>query len=411
MSPAELNAILEAEHPAAAALLSPLGRRAALPLGIPQQSAQAAHCARRASIGQITRGDGTPIGLPSLLTAFANLSPRDTLLYAPQPGIAALREAWRQHAGLAGWSLPVVVGGLTHGLSLCADLFCDPERPLLLASPYWDNYDNIATMRLGARIETWPFYGPDGRFGVADLAALLARQTGPATVVLNFPSNPSGYSPFPDEVEALVRVIRAHPHPLCVVCDDAYHGLWYEPETYRRSVYFALAEAVDPERVLVAKVDGASKELVFFGGRVAFLTFSARGAAGEALAEKAAAVLRGTVSSVSAPAQHAVLRALRSPTLAAEQAEVVGVLARRYRRLKTELDAKGLRHFCFNSGFFALLPVREGQDCEQVRRRLIAEQSTGVIAVPGANALRVAFSSVEEDDIPDLVTRIAAGLG
>ncbi len=405
MSPAELNAILEREHPAARALLSPLGERAALPLGIPQQAAQSAHCERQATIGQITSGTGLPLALPSLAAHFSDLDLRVALLYAPQHGILALRQAWQEHASTP--DLPVVTCGMTHGLSITADLFTAPNRPIVVATPYWDNYDTIATMRTGAPIVTYPFYNADHRFNVDGLARTLDGIAGPATVLLNFPNNPTGYSPWREEGAAIVAMLTSRKGPLCVVCDDAYHTLYFDEGMYGKSLFHALAAAADSSRLLVVKVDGATKELVFFGGRVGFLSFSASGAGSKALNEKAAAILRGTISSVSAPAQSVVLAALRSPSIAAEQARVVGVLRTRFKALKAALTARNLRFHPFNSGCFALLPVPDGQDAEAIRHRLIAECSTGVIAVPAANALRVAFCSIEEADIPDLVDRLA----
>lgn len=414
MTPSELETLLNDGHPGALRLLSPLGRRAAMPLGIPQQSEQANGVLRNATIGQITGGDGRPLALPSLQRHFSGFSDSRTLLYAPQAGIAPLREAWSRRLALPAGvpaSLPVVTTGITHGISLVADLFTGPDVPVILGTPYWDNYEMIFTMRTGAPLVTYPFFDASWRFNLAGLAERLAGVRGPSVVLLNFPSNPTGYSPYPDEVEALVKLLAAHPHPLCVVCDDAYNGLFFDPGLYGKSVFAALAAALDPSRALACKVDGATKELVFFGGRVGFLTFSAGGAAGKALAEKAAAILRGTISSVSRPAQHAVLGALGSPTLADEQASVLGVLQARYDVLRAELARHGLAPWPFNSGCFALLALPAGQDAEQVRQRLIRDRSVGVIAVPSANALRIAFCSIEAEDIPDLVARIVAELG
>jgi aspartate/methionine/tyrosine aminotransferase len=414
MTPAELHSLLQDGHPGALRLLSPLGHRAAMPLGIPQQSEQARGALRKATIGQITDGAGRPLALPSLVRYYSGFPDTSSLLYASQYGLAPLREAWRRHLALPDSvpaSVPVVASGITHGLSLCADLFTGPDVPVVLGTPYWDNYDQIFTMRTGAPLVTYPFFGPDRRFNVAGLAATLARLDGPAMVLLNFPSNPTGYAPFPDEVAALVRLLAAHPHPVCIVCDDAYNGLFFDSALYGKSLYGALAAAVDNTRALVCKVDGATKELVFFGGRVGFLTFSANGTAGQALAEKAAAVLRGTVSSVSTPSQAAVLGALSSETLAMEHAAVVGVLAERYHALRDGLAQSGLEALPFNSGCFALLPLPDGQNAEAMRQRLLKEHSVGVIAVPSANALRIAFCSIEAGDIPDLVARIVVGLG
>jgi len=414
MTPAELHSLLQDGHPGALRLLSPLGNRAAMPLGIPQQSEQARGALRKATIGQITDGAGRPLALPSLARYYSGFPDTTSLLYAPQYGLAPLRDAWRRHLALPEGvpaSVPVVVSGITHGLSLCADLFTGPGVPVIVGTPYWDNYDQIFTMRAGAPLVTYPFFAPDRRFNVAGLAATLARLDGPAMVLLNFPSNPTGYAPFPDEVAAIVRLLAAHPHPLCIVCDDAYNTLYFDTELYGKSLYGALATAVDNTRALVCKVDGATKELVFFGGRVGFLTFSANGTAGQALAEKAAAVLRGTVSSVSTPSQTAVLGALSSATLAAEHAAVIGVLAARYHALRDALGQRGLEALPFNSGCFALLRLPDGQNAEAMRQRLLKEQSVGVIAVPSANALRIAYCSIEAADIPDLVARIVAGLG
>jgi aspartate/methionine/tyrosine aminotransferase len=399
--------ILRESHPAAARLLSPLGRRASLPLGIPQQTAEAARCERQAAIGQITTGAGHPLTLPALAHHFRDLDLRQAFLYAPTAGLPALREAWRARAQLPDTSLPIVTSGMSHGLSLVADLFGCEAHPLVAAAPHWDNYATIWTMRTGAPIHTFPFFEGEARFNTRGMGEVLDSLSGPATLLLNFPNNPTGYSPTREEAAAIVARIHAHPHPLAVLCDDAYAGYYFDENCVGRSLFADLARGADPRRLLVCKVDGATKELVFFGGRVGFLTFSAGGAAGAALVEKASAILRGTLSSVSAPAQAVVLAALADPDLARQEAQVHEVLARRYRALQRSLADEGVRAFPFNSGCFALLPLPAGTNAQAVRRRLIAEQSTGVIAVDEPSALRVAFCSIEEADIPDLVARIA----
>ncbi len=396
-------------------MLSQLGRRAALPLGIPFQAAQSRHCELQATIGEITDGAGRPLGLHAIEECFRGIDPRLALRYVPPAGLMSLREAWGRHHAAPGVpaSLPIVTAGVTQGLAVCADLFCGPDTPLILGLPYWDNYDVTFGLRTGCPIWTYDFYehgGSDARFNVAGLAAQLERVRGPAVVLLNFPNNPTGYSPGV-EVEDLVRVLLAHPHPLVVITDDAYHGYVYEPDILVESLYDRLAPLADPQRLLVCRVDGATKELVFFGGRVGFLTFSASGAAADVLVEKATTLIRGVLSSGPAPSQAAVLAALNSPDLAAQTAAVLDELRGRYLALKVALLAAGLRASPFNSGCFALLPLPATLDAEAVRQRLIHEQSVGVIAVPSANALRVAFCSVSAATYPELTRRIAAVVG
>ena len=407
MTPAQLNQILADHHPAARALLSPLGERAGLPLGIPQQSAQAKDCLRKATIGEITDSAGNPLVLPSLAQHYAGLDGRRAFRYAPQHGQPELRSLWRRRTIEEGVvaSLPVVTTGISHAISLVAELFSGPTHPLILGTPYWDNYDNLFTLRTGAPIRTFSTHNADGFFNLEALQKVLKALEGPASIILNFPTNPSGYSLRTVEVEPLLQLLCAHPHPLCVLLDDAYAGLHYEADVYRRSLYGELARRADPKKLLVCKADGATKELVFFGGRIGFLTFSADGPAGAALEEKAAALIRATISSVCAASQELVLEALKSPSLPAEVEKVRRILEGRYQALKAALIAENIPFAPFNSGCFAMLYVQE--DCELLRQRLIREQSVGVIAVPQANALRIAFCSMEEEDIPDLVQRIA----
>jgi aspartate/methionine/tyrosine aminotransferase len=411
--PAEsLNARLASLHPGALAMLSDMGRRAFLPLGIPQQAAQARHVLRKATIGEITDGTGQPLAIPSLARHFPTLDPRTALLYPPQYGLADLRTAWARLTAEAETptSVPVVTAGITHALALCGELFTGPEVPLIVGVPYWDNYELIFSLKTGCPIRTYPFFDENRRFNVKGLVETARAVGGRCCILLNFPSNPTGYSPYPDEVQALCEGLATLEHPVAIVCDDAYNGLFFDPKLYGHSVFGALARTLDPAQAVVCKVDGATKELVFFGGRVGFLSFSAAGEAGEILAEKAATLVRASISTVSAPSQAVVLDALLSPTLPAERAEMHAILARRYEALRKALEAHDLPAWPYNSGCFALLQLPEDLDCEAMRHKLIDEHSVGVIAVPQVNGLRVAFCSIEAEDIPDLVARIVRGI-
>ena len=211
MSEAErLNQILQRETPALARCLSPLGRQAAFPHGIPAQ--------------------GLHEGM--------------SFLYSPQQGHQSLREAWaaRQRL-LAGTpnkdsTLPIVTHGLTQGVSLVADLFADPDTQVLLPTPYWENYGLLFSMRARAQLVPFPLFTTTG-LDIDALTAALVRSVGRKVVlVCTFPGNPTGYAPTEDEVARIVEVISAHPGPMVVLCDDAYHGLIYEPGLMRRSLFW-----------------------------------------------------------------------------------------------------------------------------------------------------------------------------
>jgi len=55
----------------------------------------------------------------------------------------------------------------------------------------------------------------------------------------------------------------------------------------------------------------------------------------------------------------------------------------------------------FNSGYFMCVRLREGLDSEQFRKRLLEDEGIGVISIDSTD-IRIAFSSVEEEDIEKL---------
>ena len=414
---AALNDTLARHHPAAAACLSPLGQRLYFPRGIPSQSAEAKGCAINATIGQVTDGRGGALALPAILRGLGALDRDEAVLYTAQGGRRDLREQWAAHiaADAPGapvpTSLPVVAGGLTHGLALAAALFAGPDTPVLLPAPFWGNYTAIFERLHDARPLPYRLLreqrGPRGWLDTQDLHRAIQALDRPGVLVLNFPHNPLGYAPTKAEVPDLLAAIADSPQPLVVICDDAYQGMWWEDEVYAHSLFHAVA-GLDPARVLAVKVDGATKELFYFGGRVAFLTFGASGPAAAALEEKGRAIARATVSVVSSTSQAVMALALADPALPAQQEQVRDHLRRRYHALRQALDQAGLSAMPFNSGMFAV--VRVPGDPEALRQALLRE-GIGVVALPEIGALRLSYGSVATEDIPRLVQAIARHVG
>ena len=417
------QAIREAS-PALAESLSELGRQAAFPPDIPFQAAQARGKRYNATIGQITDGAGSALALPSLASALATLEPPDAnraLLYSPVEGIPELRRLWRDWQRRDGQerpsTLPAVTVGLTHGLSLAADLFADPGRPVAVAGPFWGNYRQVFALRRGARMVSAPAFR-SGDFQCEVFAEALEEvpSSEPAVAILNFPSNPGGYTPTREErrrlVASLVDVARRR--PLIAVCDDAYAGLVYEDEVPAESIFWDLIGA--HESLVPVKVDGGTKEFSFFGGRVGFLTFpfEPESAVAEALESKTKCLVRAAVGSPVATSQVILLRALRGSDMAREVEEVRRTLAGRYRTLRAALgrvDPSLLVVQPFNSGCFALVEVPQprGVGAEAVRRHLLDDLDTGVVAI-GERHVRIAFCSVAAEDLPEVVTRLEAGV-
>ena len=303
--------------------------------------------------------------------------------------------------------------GLTHGLSLVADLFAGPDRSVAVATPFWGNYRQTFCLRRGARLVTGPAYR-NGRFNAhAIVEALAGEEVGrPAVAILNFPSNPGGYSPTAAERRELVTGLleEAERRPLVVVLDDAYAGLVYEQDVPASSLFWELADR--HPNLAPIKVDGATKELRFFGGRVGFLTFALPpdGGAAAALESKLKCLLRATVGSPPSASQVALIKTLRAGETQREIDEIRERLAARYRVLAgalSEVDRELIEPLPFNSGCFALVELKQGLglDADQVRRELLQRYDTGLIAI-APRYLRIAFCSVRRPALPELVSRL-----
>ncbi len=413
----KLNSILKTEHPAALAVMTDLGKRLYFPKGVPVQAGQAkkAGCPFNATIGELKGEDGKALPLPSMSETIVGLSEEEAFLYQAQGGRVDLRQAWARHIATEvpadGASLPVACMGLTHGLSICADLFVDSNTDVLLPSPRWGNYDVIFGMRPQGRIHNYSVMKEteDVRasvFNVEGIRAQLQKIEQKGVLVLNIPSNPVGYTPTPKEISELVSVIEESDKPLVIVLDEAYKGMEWEESSVQGSVVKAFA-GLNPDRFLVVKVDGATKELFFFGGRIGFVTFLCNPKAAPVLEEKVIASIRSTVSALPSPSQAMVLRALQSDSLDAEVMKIRGLLRRRYQTLKEAMDARQVPYFPFNSAFFVL--IRTPNDAEEMRQYLLGK-GVGVVSVPSEQAIRVSYSTVSIDSIPQMINIIADAL-
>jgi len=413
----ELNDTIQNEAPALFRLLSELGRELYFPKGILTQTAEANQKAHRynATIGE-ARAEGHAMGLPSILRHFTELDADEVLPYAPSAGRADLRVAWREelrekNPSLSGVavSLPVVTCGITHGLSTIADMFCDPGDVLLVPDKLWGNYLLVFGVKRGAEAVRYPLLRLEGGLDLEGFERVLRQHTprGKVLVLFNFPNNPTGYSLTPSEADRLCEVLVAAAESGCdivAMCDDAYFGLFFDEAVLKESLFTRLAAA--HPRILAVKLDGASKEDFAWGLRVGFLTYGIAGGAGayEALEKKTAGCIRGTISNSSNVAQQLVLRAMKDPAYKAQKEEKFALLRRRAEKVREVLaDPKFTRvwrPYPFNSGYFMCLRL-EHLNAEAFRLRLLEEYGVGVISTSDTD-VRVAHSSVDEKDIPDL---------
>ncbi|OHD31198.1 MAG: hypothetical protein A2Y31_13840 [Spirochaetes bacterium GWC2_52_13] len=401
-------------------VLSEYGRRAYFPKGIvaqSQEAASAAHVANATAGVALDHGHYMTHGMFSRLDAV--VSSDDMVSYAPTAGDPALRKLWwdemvRKNPLLAGssCSLPIVTAGLTHAIAIAADLFLDAGDTVVVPSPCWDNYEQIFSVRHGCTIQSPSLFDANRRFSLEALGSTLdGIVSDKIFLLLNFPNNPTGYTPTRLEMEGirdlLVDLAQAGKR-LVVVVDDAYFGLFHDENACRYSLFSLLWNA--HENLLAVKCDAATKESLVWGFRVGFITYAAHGLTERhyhAMVQKTMGVIRSSVSSCSRVSQSLLLAAMRHEAYGAETKRVSDEMARRYGSVRESIltwkDSVALLPLPFNSGYFCTFAC--AGDAESLRRYLLENHGIGTVSI-GKDLLRIAYSGVDAELLPHMIDTV-----
>lgn len=414
----ELNSILEGSI--ASDLLSDFGKRFYFPKGIVAQSAEAKKKATRfnATVGMAT-SKGKPMFLNSVREQIPDLSESDVFPYAPTPGVLDLRNKWREemdekNPSLAGknTSVPIVTTGLTHGLSVLGDMFLDKGDTIVFPDMFWGNYRLIFEGRNQADIVTFPFFTENGGMNISGFEKALTDAPGnKVAFVLNFPNNPTGYTPTVEDggriIELLLKLAKGGKKILAIT-DDAYFGLFYEEESLKESLFGRLADL--HENILAVKIDGVTKENFAWGFRIGFLTYASKNLSSDcltALTTKTGGAIRASISNSNKMAQSLILKSFASGSYNSEKDTGFKILKERYlkvRDLVKSFDADSpLSALPFNSGYF--MTFLYSGNSEKLRVHLLDEYGIGTISIQG-KYLRIAYSSVELENLDELYTLI-----
>ena len=410
----ELNKIIIEKNPTVFELLSERGKNIFFPKkGILGQTAEAKGTKINATIGAAIEDDGTPMRLETLASKI-NLDPSLVFPYAPSFGRPDIRAKWKSMiveknpSIKTELSLPVVTNALTHGISMAGYLFADETDEIIVPDLFWGNYNLTLTNAYGTKIGKFNLF----KNGAFDLGAFEAKlnegEVGKKLLILNFPNNPSGYTPTVDEQNSIVAIIKAAAekgNKLVTITDDAYFGLVYETGIASESIFSDLCDL--HENVLAVKVDGATKEDYVWGFRVGFMTYGIKGGDAElygALEAKTAGAIRGNISNAANISQSLLLAAFNSPEYAEQKAAKYNIMKARYDAVKSALtDEKYLKYFSaipYNSGYFMCIQLANGLNADEVRKVLIEKYSIGTIAL--GSVLRIAYSAVAAKDVKEL---------
>ncbi len=415
----ELNAQLEGT--VIARLLSEYGLRSYFPKGIVAQSGEAKKRAHRynATVGMAYSG-GSPVMLPAAQELLDHFTPAEAVAYSPTAGVPKLRDLWEKeiatkNPSLAGaaHSKPVVTAGLTNGIFQLAELFVDPGDYVVMPDMFWGNYRLILEGRNQAKLTTFSFFTEDMTFNTEGLAEVLRRNRdhGKIVLLLNFPNNPAGYAPTGEAAERIIEILVEEAEAgtdILAICDDAYFGLFYTDAVLKESLFARLASA--HERILAAKVDGATKEDFLWGMRVGFITMASKGLEErhyQAFEKKLTGSIRASISNSNTLGQNLVAKLLENPEYPAQKQAMFEDLKGRYEAMQTVIRQmppdSPLTPLPCNAGYFVSFDCAP-LDAEALRQELL-ERGIGTISIQG-RYLRVAFASVDREDVAPLFHEI-----
>ena len=401
---------------------SKLGENIILPQDVLIQSKETSAVvgAINATIG-IATANKKAMSLPSINKVITEISNSEYLPYSPTPGLPKIRELWKEKI-LADnptinkdyLSLPMVTTGITQGIDIAANLFSEKEDALLLPNLFWQNYAQIYTIKLGNNIYKYKQFDENNNFSIENFkSALYSIKEDKISLILNFPNNPTGYTPSDDELTKLVEVINifAKEHPskqLIIVSDDAYFGLFFE-ENHKTPTLSATYKLAENSNCLIVKLDGITKEFYSWGLRVGFITYYTKDdTLRKTLLEKTQGFLRSTTSSPSNLSQQIALRLLENKQALLEKEENDSIIQDRYNELKLAISKENLATLVtilpFNSGYFFTIKLPTTINAHEFRLKFLNEYKYGVYSMDGEH-IRIAFSCLDKELIPDLISK------
>ena len=401
---------------------SKLGENIILPQDVLIQSKETAAIpgAINATIG-IATSNKKAMALPSINKVITEINNSEYLPYSPTPGLPKMRELWKEKI-LADnpsinkdfLSLPMVTTGITQGIDIAANLFSESGDALLLPNLFWQNYAQIYTIKLGNKIYKYNQFDENNEFSISNFKeTLYSINEDKISLILNFPNNPTGYTPSDVELNSLVDVISTYAKEnknkqLIIVSDDAYFGLFFE-NNHKTPTLSATYKLAENENCLIVKLDGITKEFYSWGLRVGFITYYTKNdELRKILLEKTQGYLRSTTSSPSNLSQQIAVRLLDNKQSLEEKEINDKIIEERYNELKQAISTEQLdqlvRVLPFNSGYFFTIKLPSNINAHEFRLKFLNEYKYGVYSMDDEH-IRIAFSCLDKELIPELINK------
>jgi len=330
---------------------------------------------------------------------------------------------------------PVVTAGVTNGIFLCCSLLLNPGDFIISPNKRWGNYDNIVEKLIGAKIKSFDFFS-DKNFninGMKNAIYEISKVQEKIILILGFPNNPTGYIPNQEELEEILNALKEAQKtiskPIIILVDDAYEPYVYSKEVINRSIFYALHEL--KEDIIPIKLDGITKELLLYGGRIGFITIGLKPhwvknsqdltTLKAELDNKLSGLLRTTISNANHFYQSLILKLFADigmDGLIQKREKVIHLLKERYEKINAEFRKIKNKNISVDpnaGGFFIFVNLNpEVIKANDFADHLLKKYKVGVIPIEkqhdNINGIRIAYCSIDIRKIPEFVRRIDQAL-
>ncbi len=217
--------------------------------------------------------------------------------YAPSQGIPELRQAvanrYQQHYGIPLLPSQVqITAGAANALFIAIHTFVRPGDRVVVLHPTLSYLTDLVILAGGEPVGIWL----DPETSLLDLEATLDRELASATMLLtNFPNNPSGRWPTPEEHALAAHLVRKH--NCYLVADEVYDEILFE-----RDLPFSTFWSNDYDKLLI--INSFSKTYAMTGWRLGYVL------AAESIRPMLTRCFTMTVSHIATPTQYAGVAAL-----------------------------------------------------------------------------------------------------
>jgi len=330
-------------------------------------------------------------------------------------------------------TLTLFTPGITNGIFTCCKMFLNKGEYIISPNKRWGNYDNIIEKHIGAKIKSFKYF-KDDRIDLESMEKAMEdviKTQGKLILILNIPNNPTGYIPTRSEANDLINLFKKtaeqNKKPFVILCDDAYEGYTFYKDAIKTSLFYDLLQL--DENIIPIKLDGITKELLMYGGRIGALTIGLNKYWSNTdheleqlkyeIDNKFSGLIRSTISSSNVFYQ-TILNFLLSKqeieSTLQNRKKVEEMLHRRYNIINIELNQIKNDEISVdpNRGGFFLFVNLKSIKATEFADLLLKKYKVGVIPIEkpdeGINGFRIAYCSIDIKNIPELVLRIKKAL-